>query len=365
MGRDDVKKLVEGIGAAAEQAGGLTIMEVCGTHTVNLFRSGARSLLPGSVRLVSGPGCPVCVTSQSYIDMACDLALMPGVTVCTYGDMVRVPGDRGSLEKLRGEGAKVGIVYSARDALIYAQRNPEREVVFLAVGFETTTPPTAALILEAEREGVKNLSILPGHKLVIPAMEALLSGGEVPVDGFLCPGHVSIVIGASAYDPIASKYGKPCVVAGFELEGMLRAILFLARQIAAGEAMVENAYGVAVTDVGNLVARNLVDSVFTPGEAVWRAIGPIPGSGLDLLPAYENFDAGKRFGLTPGPDIAPKGCRCGEVILGKADPSECPLFGGRCTPREPVGPCMVSTEGTCAAWFKYNLHARNRTGERE
>jgi hydrogenase expression/formation protein HypD len=320
---------------------------------VSLFRSGARSLLPANLRLVSGPGCPVCVTSQSYVDLACELAERPGVTVCTYGDMVRVPGRGGSLAEVRGRGGDVVVVYSARDALRHAREHPDRQVVFLAVGFETTAPTVAATILEARAGGVENFFVLPGHKLVIPAMSALLSGGEVSVDGFLCPGHVSIVIGADAYRPIAETYGQPCVVAGFELANMLMGILRIVRQVAAGEARVENVYGVAVTPGGNDVARKLVDLVFAPGPALWRAMGEIPDSGLDLRPEFAEFDAMEQFGLEMGEDVQPPGCRCGAVIQGRVDPPQCPLFGKGCTPIKPVGPCMVSSEGSCAAWYKY------------
>lgn len=249
------------------------------------------------------------------------------------------------------------MVYSARDALTMARDRPERQVVFLAVGFETTTPPTAATIIDADAKGIENYSILCGHKLVIPAMDALLAGGEVPVDGFLCPGHVSVIIGASAFAPIAEKYHKPCVVAGFEPKSMLDAIARIVRQVAAGQALVENAYSAVVSESGNAVARELVDRVFIPGEAVWRAMGTLPASGLDLRDRYRRFDAVERLGVEIGPDVSPPGCLCGEVIQGKVSPAECPLFGRACTPIEPVGPCMVSTEGTCSAWYKYNRPA--------
>ncbi|MBN2446370.1 MAG: hydrogenase formation protein HypD [Phycisphaerae bacterium] len=332
----------------------INLMEVCGTHTVALFRSGVKSLMPANVRLVSGPGCPVCVTSQAYLDVACELAERPEVTVCTYGDMVRVPGRTGSLEQRRATGARVVVVYSARDAVKYAARHPDEQVVFLAVGFETTAPATAAAVLEAEQRKVDNFTVLPGHKLVMPAMRALLSAGDVPIDGFICPGHVSVVIGVNAYRPIVEEFGKPCTVAGFEPRQMLLAILSLVRQAAAGEARLENAYGVAVTDEGNAAARGFIDQVFKPANAVWRAMGTIPDSGLALRWGYEQFDAFARFGVTLGEDYEPEGCRCGEVIQGKVEPLECPLFGESCTPADPVGPCMVSSEGTCAAWYKYN-----------
>jgi len=356
--RDEAKGIIDRIDAACAQAGRVCIMEVCGTHTVSLFRSGIKSLLGESIHLISGPGCPVCVTSQGYIDAACELAVRPDVTVCTYGDMVRVPGQVGSLESQRARGGSVEVVYSPRDALTMAKQHPDRQVVFLAVGFETTTPGTAATVIAARGEGVENFSILSGHKLVIPAMEALLAGGEVPVDGFLCPGHVSVIIGAGAYRPIAERYHKPCVVAGFEPRGMLEAILHIVRQVADGKALVENAYGAVVSSEGNAVARDVVDRVFVPADAVWRAMGTLPDSGLELREGFRAFDAVGRLGVEIGPDVCPDGCLCGEVIQGKATPAECALFGTACTPVEPVGPCMVSSEGTCAAWYKYNRPAQ-------
>ena len=328
-------------------------MEVCGTHTVSLFRSGVRSMLPANLRLISGPGCPVCVTSQGYLDAACEAAARPGVTICTYGDMVPVPGGGGSLEQQRGRGADVVVVYSARDALTYAQDHPDRQVVFLAVGFETSAPATAAAVLEADRKRVGNFFILPGHKRVVPALAALLSGGDAAVDGLMCPGHVSVIIGAGAYRPIAEEYGRPCVIAGFEPPQLALGIGHLVEQVAGGRAEVENVYGVAVTEGGNAVARRWIEEVFEPAPAVWRAMGEIPDSGLELRGKYRRFDAAGRLDLTIGPDYEPPGCLCGQVIQGKADPADCPLWGKVCSPTHPVGPCMVSSEGTCAAWYKY------------
>jgi hydrogenase expression/formation protein HypD len=331
----------------------MPLMEVCGTHTVSLFRSGVKSLLPGNVRLLSGPGCPVCVTSQGYIDAACELAGRAGVTVCTYGDMMRVPGRHGSLADRRGQGGRVVVVYSTRDAVRYACEHRDEQVVFLAVGFETTAPATAAGVLEARRLGLENFTVLTAHKLVVPAMLALLSGGEVPISGFLCPGHVSVIIGAAAYEPIVRQFAKPCVVAGFEPAQMLLGILHLARQVADGRAAVENVYGVAVNPGGNAAAQKLLDETFEPADAVWRAIGVIPASGLELRESFASFDAARRFGLDVSANDEPSGCLCGQVIQGKAQPGDCPLFGKVCTPMQPVGPCMVSSEGTCSAWYKY------------
>jgi hydrogenase expression/formation protein HypD len=342
------------IAALAEQTGPVKLMEICGTHTVSLFRSGVRSRLPDNVTLVSGPGCPVCVTAQGYIDAACGLAERDDVIICTYGDMVRVPGHGGSLEAKRAGGARVRVVYSARDAVRLAERTPDANIVFLAVGFETTAPATAAAIVEADRLGLDNFFVLTAHKLVIPAMEALLADGDMPINGFLCPGHVSVIIGSRAYAPIVERYGKPCVVAGFEPPSMLAGIAALLRQIAAGEARLENAYGVAVGDDGNRVAQALLDRTYAPAVARWRAMGEIPASGLALRPDFARFDAWRQFGLDEGDDYDPPGCRCGEVIQGKVLPTDCALFGEECSVMHPVGPCMVSSEGTCAAWYKYH-----------
>jgi hydrogenase expression/formation protein HypD len=235
----------------------------------------------------------------------------------------------------------------------YAEQHPDREVVFLAVGFETTAPATAAAVLDAQRRGLENFTVLAGHKLVIPAMATLLAAGDVPIDGFLCPGHVSVVIGVRAYQPVVDVHRKPCVVAGFEPENMLLGILHLVQQIARGEAKLENVYTVAVNDEGNAVARQWMDKVLEPADTVWRAMGTIAESGLELRAPYRQYDARHRFDLEMGPDYDPPGCRCGEVIQGKLDPTECSLFGTSCTPTAPVGPCMVSSEGTCAAWYKY------------
>ncbi len=350
-----INPIIEEIEALCRDLGMVQLMEICGTHTVSLFKTGIKSLLPENLRLVSGPGCPVCVTSQGYIDAACALAGRNDVTICTYGDMIRVPGSGGSLEDLRArQGADIMIVYSAREVVSSARKHPDRKFVFLAVGFETTTPATAAAVKEADALGVENVFFLCGHKLVMPAMNALLAEGEVPIDGFLCPGHVSIIIGEQAYKPVAGDYGKPCVVAGFEPMQLANGILFLLRQLAQGRSEVENVYGVAVKGAGNKVALQLIDEVFEPAGAVWRAMGVIPGSGLDLRGSYKKYDALAHFGIELGPDVEPPGCLCGLVIQGKATPADCKLFDTGCTPVKPIGPCMVSSEGTCAAWYKYN-----------
>lgn len=349
--RDELDELCRGLGRRIQ------LMEVCGTHTVSIFRTGLRAMLPENLRLVSGPGCPVCVTAQRHIDAAIELAARPGVILATYGDMMRVPGRTGSLERLRAQGAQIKVVNSARTSLELARENPERPVVFLGVGFETTAPATAATILEAQRDGIDNFSVLMCHKLVVPAMLALLEAGDVPLDGFLAPGHVSVIIGADAYAPIVERHHRPVVVAGFEPEQVLKSLVHLVRQIRTGRAAVENAYSAVVTSTGNRIALDLLQRVFVPADAPWRELGVIPQSGLELAWRYQRFDALERFDVELGKDENHPLCRCGEVITGRADPSQCPAFAGLCTPLNPIGPCMVSSEGTCAAWYKYNRHA--------
>ena len=336
-------ELVERIRALARSIGrDVQLMEVCGTHTVSIFRNGIRSLLPQNVRLVSGPGCPVCVTAQRHIDAAVELSGRPGVILATYGDMVRVPGRLGSLEQRRAHGADVRVVGSTRAVLRLAEEHPDREIVFVAVGFETTAPATASAVVEARHRGIDNFSILAAHKLIVPAML-----------GFLCPGHVSVIIGSEAYRPVVQRYRKPCAVAGFEPVGILQALVALLTQVDKREGRLENSYGVAVTEGGNLVAQRLMEEVFTVSDTPWRALGVIRESGLELRPAYKSFDAVERFGIEVGEDVDHPACRCGEVIQGKATPDGCQLFGTSCTPMEPLGPCMVSSEGTCSAWYKY------------
>lgn len=329
------------------------IMEVCGTHTVSLFRSGLRSLLPPNLRLISGPGCPVCVTAQRHIDAAAEIAARPGVILATYGDMLRVPGRHGSLELTRGAGARVMVVHSALRALRLASENPRCQVVFLGVGFETTAPATAAAVLEAHRTGIENFSVLMCHKRVVPAMLAILADKTAALDGFLCPGHVSVIIGASAYRPIVSRHAKPCVVAGFEPRLMLLGLVKLMRQVAGGACRLENAYEAVVNDAGNRVARRLLARAFVVADTHWRSLGLIPGSGYELAAPYRHFDALNRFNLQLGDDVDHPACRCGDVIRGRVTPPDCALFGSVCTPLTPLGPCMVSSEGTCAAWHKY------------
>jgi len=343
----------QALAALAERTGPVTLMEVCGTHTVAIFRSGLRSLLPEGVRLLSGPGCPVCVTDQGDIDQAIAAAALPGVTVCTYGDMIRVPGRGGSLREAMGRGADVRIVMSPVDVIAMAQAEPHREFVFFAVGFETTTPQTALLLKEAERLNVNNVSVLVRHKRVMPALELLANDPETGVKGFLLPGHVSTIIGLEPYRPLAEKYRIACAVGGFEGEQILLAVALLLSQIARNEPHVVNAYPQGVRSEGNPAARALIDECFEPCCSVWRGLGAIPASGLELREMYAHRDAQSKLSLAPYESLPIPGCRCGDVLRGRITPRECPLFDRVCTPQEPVGPCMVSSEGSCGAWYRY------------
>ena len=331
----------------------VSLMEVCGTHTVTMFRHGIRDLLPATVRLISGPGCPVCVTTNADIDKAIAMASQPEVTLVTFGDMMKVPGSYSSLSEAKAEGADVRVVYSPRDAIKVAQKRPERSVVFFGVGFETTAPTIAACVVEAEALGLTNFSVFAVHKLIPPAMEALLESGEVRIDGFLCPGHVSLVIGSQPYEFIPERFGVPCVITGFEPLDILQGVEMLLLQIQNGARRVEIQYGRGVQPQGNPRAREFLARVFQVADADWRGLGTIRASGLKLQPAYAAFDAERVLVVETPPPKEHKGCLCGEVLRGVTTPPECPLFGTACTPERPVGPCMVSAEGTCAGWYQY------------
>ena len=330
------------------------LMEVCGTHTVSIFRSGIRSVLPETIALLSGPGCPVCVTDQGEIDAFIELARQKGVIVATFGDLMRVPGSDSSLQRERAEGRDIRVVYSTVDALAIAARHPGKEVVFLGVGFETTAPTIAAAIVSAAQAKLKNFSVLSAHKTVPRALEALMGLEDVRIDGFLLPGHVSVIIGLDAYREFFERHRIPCAVAGFEPADILQAIASLVVQIESGRPALENAYARAVTAEGNRKAQALLAEVFEPVDACWRGIGAIPLSGLRLRPGYAGFDAARRFALELPQPHTPKGCACGEILTGKRTPPECALYKKVCTPMDPVGPCMVSSEGTCAAYYRYN-----------
>jgi len=328
-------------------------MEVCGTHTVALFRSGVRSLLPQTISLISGPGCPVCVTAQNEIDAFIALAREPKTIVATFGDLIRVPGSSSSLQREKADGADVRIVYSTFDAVDLARENPDRRVVFLGVGFETTTPTVAAAILAASHQGLNNFFVISAHKIVPPALEAL-AGGHLDIDGFLLPGHVSVIIGLGAYQPFFKAHRIPCVVAGFEPTDLLQGIAMLVDQVESNQPALENAYPRAVNATGNAKARAVMNEVFEVADAHWRGIGCIAGSGLAIREKYAAFDAVKAFDLRLAPAADPKGCACGEILSGVKIPPECALYKTACNPMTPVGPCMVSSEGTCAAYYRYH-----------
>jgi hydrogenase expression/formation protein HypD len=331
----------------------VTFMEVCGSHTMAISRFGIRTLLPEHIRLVSGPGCPVCVTPLRTIDQAIALSRMPDVTITTFGDLVRVPGSATSLERERAAGGDVRVVYSTLDALEVARREPNRRVVFLGVGFETTAPTVAGALFVAQAERLPNFFVLSDLKTMPPPMRVLMEAPDVQVRGFLCPGHVSAVIGSDAYEFLAGDYGASCVVAGFEPLDVLHALLLLARQAAEGRAAVENAYGRAVTREGNRTAQDVLDRAFAPCDASWRGFGTIPGSGLALRDDLACFDAARLFALDVPEALDDPACRCPQVLRGVLSPPECPLFARGCTPTTPKGACMVSSEGTCAAYFRY------------
>lgn len=330
----------------------ISIMEVCGSHTMAIARYGIRDILPGNVNLISGPGCPVCVTPTSYIDVAIALAER-GIMVVSFGDMIQVPGSSATLAECRSRGGLVEVGYSPTRAIELAEAHPDREVVFLAIGFETTTAPVVSIVEQAIGKGLKNLSLLTAFKLVPPALTALLSDPEIRIDAFLCPAHVSAIIGADAYLPFAEHYKVPCVVAGFEPLDILYGVQGILEQVTRGEAGVVNQYSRVVTAQGNRHAQAIMAKYLEPVDAAWRGIGVLPKSGLGLRPDYASYDAEKRHGVTVALGSENPACACGEVLKGKQRPPQCVLFGTTCTPEHPVGPCMVSSEGTCSAYFKY------------
>ncbi len=352
------KKLVQNMAAnirrmAERLTGPISLMEVCGTHTMSIYQYGIRSLLPENVRLVSGPGCPVCVTPVSYLDKALICTADPCNIIATFGDMLRVPGSHSSLMEERAKGADIRIVYSALDAVKLACDNPDRRVIFLGVGFETTAPTVAASILEAARHNLANYCVLAAHKTMPIPMEILTADPDLNLSGYLCPAHVSTVIGGNAYKTLAAKYNIPCVVTGFEPADVMQGIEMLLAQLLAGESRVEIQYSRAVTWEGNPKAQRILELVFEPCDAIWRGLGNMPGSGLAIRNELAAFDAEKVLQITAVEERENPDCRCGEVLKGKLTPFDCPLFDTICTPETPVGACMVSSEGTCAAAYKY------------
>lgn len=349
-----VRKLFEKIREEAVEEN-YTFMEVCGTHTVAISRFGIRRALPENIVLLSGPGCPVCVTPNEEIDWAIALSRKKGVLLATFGDMMKVPGSFSSLAREKANGAEVKVCYSTLDALELTRSNPAKKVVFFGVGFETTAPSVAHSIISAQREGLKNYFVYSVHKTVPGALRALANLGELKLDGFILPGHVSSIIGSRPYEFIPSETGLACVISGFEPVDILDGILSLIRQKNSRKPLVENKYRRVVREEGNPKARYFMEEVFEPADSSWRGIGVIPKTGLKIREEYSDFDAQQAFKLELEPSKEVRGCRCGDVLRGVLFPYQCPLFAKTCTPESPVGPCMVSSEGSCAAYYRYEV----------
>lgn len=349
--------LVEAIREVAQTP--CTLMEVCGTHTMAIAKHGLRGVMPDTINLLSGPGCPVCVTANADIDLAIEIARQPGVVLATFGDMMKVPGSYSSLAREKADGRDVRVVYSPLDSLAIAEREPDKHVVFLGVGFETTAPTVALTIREAARRSLPNWSALSLHKTVPGALEALVNDPEVRVTGFILPGHVSTIIGTRPYEFLATQYGVPGVITGFEPVDVLQGIWMLTKQLAEGRAEIEIAYARGVQAEGNRSALAAMEEAFEPCDAEWRGIGVIPGTGLGLRPEFAGYDARVRVPVTPPEPREIKGCQCGDVLRGVVLPFECKLFGRACTPEHPIGPCMVSSEGSCAAYYRYTDYGKS------
>lgn len=335
----------------------VNIMEVCGTHTSAIIKNGIREMLSPKIRLVSGPGCPVCVTSPGYMDQACAAALKPGQVLVTFGDMMKVPGTRSNLYDARAAGGRIEMVYTPLSILDKAAAHPETTYVMAAVGFETTAPIYALLLDEAQKRGITNIQLLTAIKTILPAMESILESEAI--DGFICPGHVSAIIGADAYAPLAKRYYKPFVITGFDTDGILAGIYEIMTAIPTGKGRVTNLYRSVVGQEGNPKALSLLERYFMPADSIWRGIGMLPGSSLRLRPEYRQFEAEGLTECEEEIDVHHSGCRCADVIRGRINPVECPLFGKACTPQNPMGACMVSMEGACGVWF---LNAREKDG---
>lgn len=348
--RGRVEKLLRHI--HQEAVGEYIFMEVCGGHTTAILSCGIPGMLPGNIRLISGPGCPVCVTSKSYIDNAIKFSAMPGVVIATYGDLLRVPGSISSLEREKAAGASVSMVYSVNEAINLAEKNKNKNIVFLAIGFETTTPGNACGVLEAHGRGLSNFFILSAQKIMPPAMRAVVEGGT-KVNGFICPGHVSTITGSGIFEFLPYDFGIGCVISGFEPVDILQTILMLVRQVNSNAPVVEVQYKRAVKPEGNKKALKIMEQVFSLSDDWWRGFGIIPGSGLQLKSRFNRFDARKAFNISDGKDTDDGECICGEILKGVSKPDDCPLFGSGCTPHNPAGACMVSTEGSCFAYYKY------------
>jgi hydrogenase expression/formation protein HypD len=362
--KDKIKILLPLLEKSAKGLGKICLMEVCGTHTVAVARFGLKKFLPDNVVLLSGPGCPVCVTAEETIDQIIALSKKEEVTIVTFGDMLKVAGSRSSLERMRAEGRDIRLAYSPLDALALALKNPRKEVIFLAVGFETTAPTVGATILEAKKLKLKNFFVFSAHKLIPPAMQLLLKDPSVQIDGFLCPGHVSAIIGTKAYEPIVKNYRVACVISGFEALDIMQSIYLLLQMIRSKQPAVANEYKRVVKRDGNPQAQKILSTVFYKTDSLWRGLGQIPQSGLKISPDFASFDAEKKYGLKTS-KVLPKrekNCLCAEVLKGKLAPCQCPFFAKKCRPEHPVGACMVSGEGACAVYFRYG---RGKKAERK
>ena len=346
-----IDKVAQAIREKADRGRSYRIMDVCGTHTMNIFKFGLKDILPANIDLVSGPGCPVCVTANDFLDKTIALSRMKNTIITTFGDMFRVPGSHSSLEKERAGGRDIRIMYSSLDALNCARKNPDKEVIFLGVGFETTSPTVAASISIAKIQRLKNYSVLCGHKTMPNALRTLVSDDSISIDGFILPGHVSAIIGLKPYGFLSKKYGKRCVVAGFEALDILEAILMIIEQ---KTPKVEVEYPRIINKRGNVIAQKAIAKIFEEEDSNWRGLGLVRKSGLRIRKRYSDFDADCKFKPKVGKPKENKGCVCGDVLKGIKRPSDCKLFGKVCNPTDPVGSCMVSSEGTCAAYYKYS-----------
>lgn len=351
----NIERIIKAINEA--DAKPIKIMEICGTHTMAISKAGIRSMLPKNIKIISGPGCPVCVTPVERIDEVLKLSENKDIIIATYGDMLRVPGSKTgqSLEKYKALGANVQTVYSAIDAVELAKDNPLKEVVFLGIGFETTAPGTAVSIERAVEEGVNNFYVFSMHKWVEPVLRMIINSQDFDIDGFLCPGHVAVILGEEGFEFLVDEYKIPSVIAGFDPGDLLTAIYELIDQIKTGKPKLVNEYSRIVTSKGNIRAKEMLDKYFDRCDDLWRGIGLIKNSGMQLKQEFEKFDAVKRFNIDLNSKEKITACRCGEVIKGKIEPLQCPLFGKNCTPENPLGPCMVSSEGACSAYFKYHI----------
>ena len=347
------KNIIENINKVSTKP--VKLMEVCGGHTMAIHKNGIPSLLPENIELISGPGCPVCVTSRQFIDKAVAYAKIKNTIITTYGDLIRVPGSSSNLDEEKARGADIRIIYSTMDVIKTAVENPDKSVIFLAIGFETTIPATAVALIEAQKLQLKNLYFLSSHKIMPPAMEALIDEG-VQISGYIAPGHVSTITGSEIYNPIANNYNLPVVISGFEPIDILQSILMLVKQIEIQKACVEIQYTRVVKPEGNIKAKKIMHEIFKPKDDWWRGLGILKNSGQSIKEKFQKFDAEIQIPVTPEKTIEPGGCICGEILKGLKKPAQCVLFAKQCTPSSPVGACMVSNEGACHAYFKYNRH---------